>query len=136
MAFASTFVNQYVQHTGGIVLQKYTWDGATATTGNITLQTSSQPEIAEVLEATATNAEGGTGSETVILEYPFIILNNFQNANIVIGQADFAGQLANQGGAVDDNTINQPFGKVLHHNDYFYMADTANNRVLGLLRYE
>jgi len=54
MAFASTYVKR-VKLASGLVIDKYTWSGATATTGTITLQTSTQPEITDVEMATASN---------------------------------------------------------------------------------
>lgn len=50
MAFGSTFIGN-VKEMSGIVLAKYTWSGAGVTTGTITLQTSTQPEIFEVIFA-------------------------------------------------------------------------------------
>ena len=54
MAFSSSFTKQFPMGNG-MILQKYAWDGATATSGTITLQTTEQPEVYEVLMATASN---------------------------------------------------------------------------------
>ena len=64
---------------------------------------------------------------------PAAILNlsTFQNASVVIGQADFTGYNTNQGGSVGANTIYQPFGNPLVNNGILYLPDSFNNRVLG-----
>ena len=50
MAFSSTFIGN-VKEASGLVFAKYTWSGAGVTTGTITLQTATQPEISEVIFA-------------------------------------------------------------------------------------
>lgn len=58
MAFASTFIEN-TKEASGLVFSKYTWSGGGVTTGTITLQTSTQPEIFEVLFA-APSSNGDT----------------------------------------------------------------------------
>ena len=61
-----------------------------------------------------------------------ISLSNFQAADIVIGQADFAGGDANQGGTTPDgNTIDIPYGNAGVHNGVLYLPDYGNHRLLG-----
>lgn len=50
MAFSSVLVAKDTL-PGGIVMERYTWNGASVTTGTITCDTTVQPEIAEVLYA-------------------------------------------------------------------------------------
>jgi hypothetical protein len=58
-------------------------------------------------------------------------LSDFQDASVVIGQADFAGDQINQGGSVGANTIQYPFGNPLVNNGILYLPDSENNRILG-----
>jgi hypothetical protein len=58
-----------------------------------------------------------------------ISLTTFQAAAVVIGQADFSGKLANQGGAAAANTVSSTVGAPAQGS--LYLADQANNRVLG-----
>jgi|GEM_PF-3725103 len=51
------------------------------------------------------------------------------SANVVVGQANMTGHDANQGGAVSENTLNQPVG-VWADNDKLIVGDYKNNRVL------
>jgi uncharacterized protein (DUF736 family) len=64
-----------------------------------------------------------------------INLSNFQAASVVIGQADFAGHLANQGGSSPAaNTIAEPYGNAaLSKKGVFYVPDESNSRVLGFM---
>ncbi|MFA5940372.1 MAG: NHL repeat-containing protein [Sinimarinibacterium sp.] len=49
----------------------------------------------------------------------------------VVGQADFAGASPNRGGSPDAATLAQPLGNVATDGTRLFVADTANNRVLG-----
>lgn len=69
---------------------------------------------------------GGTSSST-----PPPPSFNFKAATVVIGQADFTSGSPNQGGGVDANTINDPYGSPAYHNGILYLPDTGNNRILG-----
>jgi len=62
-----------------------------------------------------------------------IDLESFQEAVVVVGQADFTRSARDQGGAVDANTIDAPFGNPGFHHDVLYLPDHNNNRVLGYL---
>lgn len=53
-----------------------------------------------------------------------------QPADVVLGQADFAGTLANRGGERRADTMNWPYGVTLHEGR-LYVADTGNRRVLA-----
>jgi hypothetical protein len=55
--------------------------------------------------------------------------SDFQPAARVLGQADFAGTLANQGGAAAADTLADPFGRAAPGS--LYVPDQANHRVLG-----
>ncbi|HEX6929459.1 MAG TPA: hypothetical protein VF267_09425, partial [Gammaproteobacteria bacterium] len=59
--------------------------------------------------------------------------SDFQPAAVVIGQADFSGGTANQGGSVDANTLDNPVGAAgfaVDENTLF-ISDTGSSRVLG-----
>ncbi len=64
-----------------------------------------------------------------------VIHNNFPSTatgavhDVVIGQVDFTGQSANQGGSVGANTLNEPHS-VFYDGERLFIADTSNHRVL------
>jgi len=62
---------------------------------------------------------------------PTINLSSFQAADVVIGQVDFTGTIANQGGTVDANTLSLPYSNALVHNSLLYISDFRNHRLLG-----
>ena len=84
-----------------------------------------------VITARAVNDKNTTGTETMTLQYPFVTLNTFQSANVVICQPDFISNSPNQGGAAGDNTIYWPYGNAFIYNGVLYLPDYWNNRVLG-----
>ena len=84
-----------------------------------------------VITARAVNDKNTTGTETIVLQYPFVALTTFQNASVVVGQPDFISNLANQGGSAGANTINAPYGNAFVYNGVLYLPDYNNNRVLG-----
>ncbi|MCF6324939.1 MAG: hypothetical protein L3J89_11575 [Gammaproteobacteria bacterium] len=63
-----------------------------------------------------------------------IDLNSFQEADVVVGQADFNWGARDQGGVADATTIDSPFGNPGFHNGVLYLPDHNNNRVLGYLQ--
>ena len=63
-----------------------------------------------------------------------IDLNSFQEADVVVGQADFIWGARDQGGVADATTIDSPFGNPGFHNGVLYLPDHNNNRVLGYLK--
>lgn len=71
---------------------------------------------------------GGGGSDNTAPTANFV---SFQAADIVIGQADFTGTNANQGGTTDANTINSPYGNPGVANGILYLPEYGNNRLLG-----
>ena len=60
-----------------------------------------------------------------------LTLSSFQNASLVIGQTNFGGAVANQGGAAGANTISSNYGNLAHNNGVLYISDYDNNRILG-----
>jgi hypothetical protein len=60
---------------------------------------------------------------------PPITLKPFQAADVVIGQADFAGADFNQGGAAGAGTLALPLGAPAEGS--LYLADPGNHRILG-----
>jgi hypothetical protein len=60
-----------------------------------------------------------------------LVFDNFQNAAVVVGQADFLGTDDNQGGTADANTLADPFGNPAVDNGRLFVGDYSNNRVLA-----
>lgn len=61
-----------------------------------------------------------------------LVFDNFQAAEVVIGQAGFTSRMANQGGTAVANTMNNPFGNPSVAPDgKLYLADVNNHRILG-----
>jgi hypothetical protein len=67
-----------------------------------------------------------TGNHRVLLYDGF----GSPDAKVVLGQADFASNQRNRGGAVSASTMNGPQG-VFFDGTRLFVADTANHRVLG-----
>ena len=75
--------------------------------------------------SSSSTSSGGSGSVS------YLQFNNFQSANVVIGQSYFTSGLSNQGGSADANTLSYPFGQAIATPDgLLYIADTNNNRIL------
>lgn len=72
------------------------------------------------------NTGGGSGGST-----PPPPTFTFKAASVVIGQADFASNLPNQGGSPAANTINSPYTSPGYHSGILYLPDSDNNRILG-----
>ena len=53
MAFSEVFIEKEV--IGGLVYEKHTWNGASVTSGTITCDTTTQPEIANIMYAIPSN---------------------------------------------------------------------------------
>jgi adenosine/AMP kinase len=83
-----------------------------------------------VITANMLFACGGGGS-TAPAGPTIVNLSTFQNASVVIGQSNFNGGTANQGGAAGANTFSTPYGKPVVYNGILYAPDYSNNRVLG-----
>jgi len=64
-----------------------------------------------------------------VLIFNFLPTVNNQSADVVIGQASFSGSLANRGGAVAANTLNQPYD-VTTDGTKLFITDSGNNRIL------
>jgi hypothetical protein len=90
--------------------------------------------LAVVLAASPSRAQDASDLDdaTALPASARINLRTFQAASVVIGQADFAGNLPNQNGSVAANTIASPYGNPSRtKNGMFYVPDYGNNRVLG-----
>jgi hypothetical protein len=72
----------------------------------------------------SSDGSGNGGNDTSIT------LSNFQNADLVIGQADFVGSQRNQNGTPEANTLALPESSLLVDGTLF-IVDRFNNRVLG-----
>jgi hypothetical protein len=53
------------------------------------------------------------------------------DAFAVLGQSGFSDDLPNRGGAAGAGTLAQPLGNIAVSGDVLFIADTANNRILG-----
>lgn len=66
-----------------------------------------------------------------VLIFNSIPTSNGASANVVVGQADFTHNSANQGGSVDANTLNLSTGSIVGtYSGRLLIADRVNNRVL------
>lgn len=59
------------------------------------------------------------------------IVSSFKQAEVVIGQADFTGTLADRGGSAAADTLDTPYGVPSYINGVLWLADYANNRMAG-----
>ncbi len=86
--------------------------------------------LAACMVLAACGGGGGGSSSNSGGTANFVKLNSFQEADVVIGQADFVGSQKNQNGSVAANTLNIPERADLA-NGALFIADSYNNRVLG-----
>jgi hypothetical protein len=73
-----------------------------------------------------TGGLGGSGGSG----FP-LVFDDFQNAALVVGQADFLGTAQDQGGSADANTLHSPYGAAAVADGRLFVADWGNHRVLG-----
>jgi len=64
-----------------------------------------------------------------VLIYNSIPTTNNASADVVIGQADFTSNSANQGGSVSGNTLNRPY-MATYDGRRLFIPDASNNRLL------
>lgn len=62
--------------------------------------------------------------------YPLTANTPVESAEMVFGQSDFTGTLANRGGSAAANTISLPYGLAVAANGDLWVADYDNNRIL------
>lgn len=60
-----------------------------------------------------------------------LVLENFQEASVVIGQPDFTSREPNQGGSTFPNTLYYPVGTVTVSSGRLWVPDPGNQRILG-----
>lgn len=89
---------------------------------------SGSQSLSLTVDDVAGNSSSVDASFDILLDF-----TTFQAASVVIGQPDFASGAANQGGAIDANTLREPWGKVAFddENDILFVPDSSNNRVLA-----
>mgnify|MGYP000152006255 FL=1 len=84
--------------------------------------------------ALAAGCGGGDGGATAVTTPPPAAVPRAfvsgQSASTVIGQADFTGTTANQGGAASASTLNSPNQLALASDGRLFVADVANHRAL------
>src|ERR1700688_4532148 len=79
-----------------------------------------------------THTYAGEDSEVASSPDATITLSNFQAASVVIGQANFSGDMVNQGGPPAADTISNGFGAAaVGPTGVLYLSDESNQRVLG-----
>ncbi len=96
-------------------------------------------ELADNLNDVIVTAEDGNGrlgsSSAVMVDFPFLNLEDFQRASAVIGQPDFVSGDPNQGGAAAANTISLNIGSpTVTDSGLLFIPDTLNNRILGFIQ--
>ncbi len=74
--------------------------------------------------------EKGSVEKRFGINYPFISVDNFQAADVVIGQPEFASLSSD----VTASSFNSPIGNAFVHSGALYLPDDGNNRVLGFNR--
>ncbi len=84
---------------------------------------------ANTIEVTV-QGENGSASSGVHVLFPYLALTTFQNASLVLGQADFTGAAANRSGSVAGDTIKYPYGDAAWDGAHLYLPDYGNSRVL------
>lgn len=82
------------------------------------------------LKLTVEDTAGNITTVDMTLGIDFTV-SDFQNAAVVIGQTDFTGASANQGGTAGAETLDTPYGVPSFHDNILWVPDYANNRVLG-----
>jgi len=89
----------------------------------------SGPERALTVDA---NDLAGNALDTLSQSYLVeLVFDDFQNAVVVVGQADFLGTDPDQGGTAAANTLEFPYGNPLVDNGRLFLGDTFNSRVLA-----
>jgi IPT/TIG domain/NHL repeat len=96
--------------------------GTTPSAGTLNSPTSLWCDSTHLIVADSSN------NRILIWNHP--ISQNGQNADAVLGQADFLSVAANRGSTAGLNTVNSPRG-VHFDGTYFWVADRGNNRILG-----
>ncbi len=76
-----------------------------------------------------TTGSGGTGNPGGTVGLTPAVFTTFMAATNVLGQADFTGQMPDQGGAAGAATLDTPFGRVAEGS--LWIPDQSNNRILG-----
>lgn len=72
-----------------------------------------------------------TGNHRVLRFSSAAAMRSGANPDGVIGQINFSGSQPNQGGAISASTLNTPVGLAVDSRGRLWIADFANNRVLG-----
>lgn len=71
--------------------------------------------------------EQGSIDKSFSVDYPFVSLNTFQPADVVIGQANFNALEPD----TTASTFTAPFGNAFAYDNILYLPDYGNDRVLG-----
>jgi len=78
MSFSSTFVEKF--QVNGLIIEKQTYNSATATTGTVTCDTTTQPEITQLITAIATDSVA-THQPAVALNANNVILTSLTSGD-------------------------------------------------------
>jgi hypothetical protein len=110
-------------------------DGGTWNADNTELTISPDAEGAwesgvKTLSGTVSDVSGNATALNADFEIR-LIFNNFQEASVVIGQADFTGQAENRGGPVAADGFGEIYGLPSYSNGCLWLPDYGNHRVLG-----
>lgn len=84
------------------------------------------------LTVNANDVAGNALAELAVEKHVRLVFEDFQAADVVIGQAGPEGNAANQGGGLPGaTTLASPHGKAAIAGGRFYLPDSGNSRVLG-----
>ena len=108
-----------------------TWSTTTVANDTLTISPTDDWSTGNASLTVAANDVAGNALSPLNLAYaiPLLLLNTFQPASIVIGQADFISNAPNQGGLAGANTLSNPTGAPSPGS--LYLADQLNHRILG-----
>lgn len=110
------------------------WSNADSENDTLTIEPASQWSTGT--HTLVLDAEDTDGDTLETLNEEFVVrlaIDDFADADVVIGQQDFSTGAANQGGTADANTLNAPVGSVSFApgSGRLFVSDTDNARVLG-----
>lgn len=114
------------------IVNSQSWSRTTTTNDTLTLTAPAEGWYSGVqnLGVSVKDTSGNAASSTTTLAVR-LKFDNFRAASTEIGQTDFTGAAANQGGTAAADTFDNPAGDPMVIGGRLWIADASNNRVLG-----